>query len=89
VDIAARAAIHEIIRDLAAQGVAILLVSSDLPELLGLCDRILVMCEGRLAGERRAAEVTQERIMHLASGGADGSGGRGSGAAGPPAGEDA
>ena len=54
---------------LAATGVGILMISSELPELLGMSDRILVMHEGRLAGELPRAEATQERVMHLATGG--------------------
>ena len=45
------------------------MISSELPELLGMSDRILVMHEGRLAGELPRAEATQERVMHLATGG--------------------
>ncbi len=66
VDIAARAAIHDIIRDLAGQGVGVLLVSSDLPELLALSDRVLTMREGRTAGELAADEATPERVMEAA-----------------------
>jgi len=44
-------------------------VSSDLPELLGLCDPIVVLCRGRVAGKLAAAEATQERVMTLATGG--------------------
>ena len=51
------------IGELAAQGRAILLISSELPELLALCDRILVMSEGRLTAEIPRAEATQETIM--------------------------
>ncbi|MCX7938160.1 MAG: hypothetical protein N2545_01805, partial [Thermoflexales bacterium] len=56
------------INDLAAQGIGIILISSDLPEVLAMSDRILVMCEGRLAGELSRAEATQERVLALASG---------------------
>jgi len=70
VDVGARFEIYTLIHRLAAAGTGVLVISSDLPELLGICDRILVMCEGRLAGERRAADMTQEGIMHLAAGGA-------------------
>jgi len=51
----------------AAEGGACLVVSSDLPEVLGLADRILVMREGRLQGEIAAAFATEERVMHLAT----------------------
>jgi ABC-type sugar transport system ATPase subunit len=51
----------------AAEGAACLVVSSDLPEILGLADRILVMREGRLQGEITAAQATEENVMHLAT----------------------
>ena len=54
---------------LAAQGVAIIMISSELPEALGMSDRILVMHEGRISGELSRAEANQEKIMHLATGG--------------------
>jgi ABC-type sugar transport system ATPase subunit len=50
------------------RGVAILMISSELPEVLGMCDRVLVMHEGRLAGELPRNEATQERVMRLATG---------------------
>jgi ribose transport system ATP-binding protein len=50
------------------QGVGILMISSELPEVLGMCDRILVMHEGHLAGELSREEATQEKIMQLATG---------------------
>ena len=49
--------------ELAKKGMAIIMISSEMPELLGMCDRIYVMSEGRLAGEFTAEEATQERIM--------------------------
>ncbi|MCS7088179.1 MAG: hypothetical protein NZL91_05755, partial [Thermoflexales bacterium] len=54
--------------ELAHRGMAILMISSELPEVLAMSDRILVMCEGRLAGELSRAEATQERVLALASG---------------------
>ena len=57
----------ELICDLAEKGKSIIMVSSELPELLGVCDRICVMSGGRLVGEVSAADATQERIMELAS----------------------
>ena len=68
VDVGAKFEIHELIRTQAAEGMAVLVVSSDLPEILGLSDRILVMKEGRLQGELDAATTTEERVMHLATG---------------------
>jgi len=54
--------------ELLRRGVAILMISSELPEVLGMCDRILVMHEGRLAGALSREQATQEQIMHLATG---------------------
>ena len=66
VDVGAKAAIYEIMGDLAQQGYAIIMISSEMPEILGMCDRIVVMCEGRVAGELSRAEATQEKILELA-----------------------
>jgi ABC-type sugar transport system ATPase subunit len=68
IDVGAKAEIYARIRALAQQGVGVLMVSSELPELLGMSDRILVFHEGRLAGELARAEATEEAIMHLATG---------------------
>ena len=67
IDIAAKAAIYRIMRDLAARGRAILLVSSDLPEVIGVSDRILVMRGGRIVGECPAG-ASEEAVMALAVG---------------------
>lgn len=66
IDIGVKAEFYEMIGDMAAQGRAILLISSELPELLALCDRILVMSEGQLTAEIPRAEATQEKIMSAA-----------------------
>ncbi len=66
VDVQTKAEVHKLIADLAAQGMAILLISSELPELLGMCDRILVLREGRITAEMAREEATQERILHAA-----------------------
>lgn len=63
VDVGAKKEIYELINALKASGMAILLVSSDMPEILGICDRILVMSEGRLRTELSRSEATQERVM--------------------------
>jgi rhamnose transport system ATP-binding protein len=68
VDVGAKAEVHNIIRDLAKQGVAIIVISSDLPEILALADRILVMREGRQMGIFDVANASQENIMALATG---------------------
>jgi ABC-type sugar transport system ATPase subunit len=67
VDVGAKFEIHGMVRRVAAEGAACLVVSSDLPEVLGLADRILVMREGRLQGEIAAADATEERVMRLAT----------------------
>jgi methyl-galactoside transport system ATP-binding protein len=54
-------------RELAANGNSIIMVSSEMPELIGMSDRILVMCEGRLTGIINKEDVTQEKIMQLAT----------------------
>ncbi len=66
IDVGAKAEIHALLGRLAAQGRAILVVSSELPELMHLCDRILVLSRGRLAGEVARAEFSEERILSLA-----------------------
>ena len=69
VDVGAREEIYRLIGELVAAGAGVLMASSDLPELLGLADRILVMCEGEVVGELHRAEATEEAIVHLAAGG--------------------
>jgi L-arabinose transport system ATP-binding protein len=68
VDVGAKEEIYGIIRDLADQGSAILVISSELPELLGLSDRILVMRDGRVAGELSREQASEEAVMALAIG---------------------
>ncbi len=68
IDVGAKAEVHQIINRLAADGVAIIMISSDLPEVLAMADRILVMREGRQMGIFDAREATQENIMSLATG---------------------
>lgn len=63
VDIGAKAAIYEIMGDLAEQGMAIVMISSEMPEILAMSDRIYIMSEGRITGELAAAEATQEEIL--------------------------
>ena len=67
VDVGAKFEIHEVIRAQAAAGLAVVVVSSDLPEILTLADRIVVMKEGRLQGELASAVATEESVMHLAT----------------------
>ncbi|MEG1326850.1 MAG: ATP-binding cassette domain-containing protein, partial [Janthinobacterium sp.] len=63
IDVGAKYEIYSIISELAAEGKCIIMISSEMPELLGMCDRIYVMNEGRFAAELSAAEASQERIM--------------------------
>ena len=69
VDVGAKAEIHSLMRQLAAEGVGVLVISSELPEILGVSDRVLVMHEGRITGEFSREEATQDKIMHAATGG--------------------
>ncbi len=66
VDVGAKAAIYEIMGELAQKGYAIIMISSEMPEILGMSDRIVVMCEGRVTGELSREEATQEKILELA-----------------------
>ena len=67
IDVGAKYEIYQLIIDLATRGKTVIMVSSEMPELLGVCDRILVMSGGRLAGEVDAKTATQEDIMTLAA----------------------
>jgi ABC-type sugar transport system ATPase subunit len=66
VDVGAKAEVHKLIRNLADKGMATLLISSDLPEVLAMSDRILVMRGGSIAGQLAGAEATQEKVLALA-----------------------
>ena len=68
VDIGAKVEVHRIINDLAASGLGIILISSDLPEVLAISDRIIVLHEGRVTAEISRAEATEERVMFAATG---------------------
>ena len=67
IDVAAKRDIYLLLGDLVRQGKAVILISSEIPELMGICDRIIVMCEGNYSGEVQRGEFSQERIMTLAS----------------------
>jgi methyl-galactoside transport system ATP-binding protein len=67
IDVGAKYEIYTIIADLAKQGKSIIMISSELPELIGMSDRIIVMCDGRVSGEVEKEEATQENIMSLAT----------------------
>jgi len=68
VDVGAKAEIHRLMVDLADEGMAILMISSELPEVLGMSDRVGVMHDGTLAGVLPRAEATQEAILSMALG---------------------
>jgi ribose transport system ATP-binding protein len=67
VDVGAKAEIYRIMRELANGGLAILMISSELTEVVGMADRVIVMREGRITGELQGADATEESIMHLAT----------------------
>jgi ABC-type sugar transport system ATPase subunit len=66
--VATKVEIYQIIRDLASRGIAILLISSELPEILGMSDRALVMREGRLVGEFTRSQASEEKLLASAAG---------------------
>ncbi|MFJ5104417.1 sugar ABC transporter ATP-binding protein [Streptomyces sp. NPDC088554] len=66
IDVGAKVEIYQLINELTAAGHAVLMISSDLPEVLGMSDRVLVMAQGRIAGELTAGEATQDAVMALA-----------------------
>ncbi len=66
VDVGAKAEIYQIMGELAKQGYAIIMISSEMPEILGMCDRIYVMCNGKVTGELSREEATQETILEHA-----------------------
>jgi ABC-type sugar transport system ATPase subunit len=67
IDVGAKAEVHALLQELARRGAAIMLISSELPEVLAVADRILVMCEGRISGELDGRTATEEEILHLAA----------------------
>ena len=67
IDVGAKVEIHNLIGEFVAQGGAVILISSELPELIGVCDRILVLGEGRIKGELKREEFSQEKILALAT----------------------
>ena len=67
IDVGAKADLYQVIDRLCREGMAIIVTSSELPELITLCDRILVLCEGRLTGELQRGEFSEARIMELAT----------------------
>jgi inositol transport system ATP-binding protein len=69
IDVGSKSEIHRLMTEFARQGLAIIMISSELPEILGMSDRIIVMSEGKIAGELTRSEANQESIMRLATGG--------------------
>ena len=69
IDVGAKAEIYALMRELAEQGIAVLMISSDLEEILGVSDRVLVMHQGDLAGELQRDQMNEQAIMRLATGG--------------------
>ena len=67
IDVGVRLEIYRILRQLCAEGVGVIVISSDLPEILGLCDRVVVMAEGNVTGELSANEMSEETVMRLAA----------------------
>ena len=69
VDVGAKSEIYALMDELTLRGVGILMISSDLEEILGMSDRVLVMHQGQLAGELQRGELSEQAVMHLATGG--------------------
>ena len=63
IDVGTKAEVHAMIADLAAQGMAIILISSEMPELIGMCDRIVVLREGHRTAEFASGDATQEKVL--------------------------
>jgi ribose transport system ATP-binding protein len=68
IDVGAKAEIHKMLRELSSQGIGIILISSELPEIIGMSDRVVVMHEGEITGEVSGADINEEKIMTYASG---------------------
>jgi len=67
IDVGTKSEVHRMMSELACKGLAILMISSELPEVLGMADRVLVMCEGRITAELNRSEATPESVMHAAT----------------------
>jgi ABC-type sugar transport system ATPase subunit len=68
IDVGAKSEIYHLIADLAAQGKGIIFISSEMPEILGMCDRIIVLHEGTYSGTIDIKEATQEKLLAMATG---------------------
>ena len=69
IDIGAKVEVYNIINEIAAAGKCVIVISAEMTELMGICDRIVVMCRGTITGEERKGQFTQESLMYLATGG--------------------
>ena len=67
IDVAAKVEIYNLMNQLKQQGIAVMFVSSEMPEVMGIADRIIVMCDGRITGEVMARQTTQTEILTLAT----------------------
>ena len=67
IDVGAKAEIYQLITELAGQGIGIIVISSELPEIIGISDRIITLCEGRVTGEFLQEEATQEKLLYAAT----------------------
>jgi len=68
IDVGAKAEIHKLLRRFVSEGMGVILISSELPEVIGMCDRVMVMHEGAISGEVGREEMNEKRIIQLASG---------------------
>ena len=68
IDVGAKFEIYKLITDIVKEGKAVIMVSSELPELIGMCDRIYIMCQGKISGCINRNEFSQETIMKFATG---------------------
>ncbi|MBI2948911.1 MAG: sugar ABC transporter ATP-binding protein [Verrucomicrobia bacterium] len=67
IDVGAKAEVHSVLRELASRGTAVIVISSDLPEVLAVADRVLVLCDGRIVGELKGDEASEEKVMRCAT----------------------
>ena len=68
IDVGAKAEIHALLRKLVGEGKAVIMVSSEMPEIMASCDRVLVFHDGRITGELEQKDITEQKMMSLASG---------------------
>ena len=68
IDVGAKAEIHKLLRKLVSEGMGVIMISSELPEIIGMCDRVVVMHEGIINGEVGQKELSERKIIQLASG---------------------